>query len=487
MKLLSDLLYRVRIEQVAGNTNLAIVSVAFDSRKVEKFSVFVAIRGTLQDGHDYIPKALASGAIAVICEKLPEELVEGITYVKVKDAAAALSVVAANYYNHPATKLKLVGITGTNGKTTGATLLYKLYTGLGYKTGLISTVCNYILNEAVPSTHTTPDALELNRLLALMVQQGCQYCFMEVSSHAVDQRRIYGLKFAGAAFTNITHEHLDYHKTFDNYLQAKKQFFDDLPASAFAVINKDDRNGAVMVQNTKATVRYFAISSPADFKGKIIESSFNGLLMNIDNIEVWIRLIGQFNAFNIMLVYSVARMLGENKTNILTALSNLQPVEGRFQFVRSREGITAVVDYAHTPDALQNVLHAIRQVTDGKERIITVVGCGGDRDSTKRPMMAAIAASMSDMVILTSDNPRSEDPEEIIKQMQAGVDITMQRKTLAITDRHEAIKTAYMMSHQNDIILIAGKGHEKYQEIKGVKYPFDDLEEVKNLFETANK
>ena len=487
MKLLSDLLYRARIEQVAGSTNLAITSIGFDSRKVEKYTLFVAIRGSLVDGHNYIDTAIEKGAIAIVCEKFPEQQKEGITYVKVKDTAAALSVIASNYYNHPSSKLKLVGITGTNGKTTGATLLYKLYKALGHKTGLISTICNFIMDEPIVSTHTTPDALELNRLLALMVEKGCKYCFMEVSSHAVDQRRIFGLKFAGAAFTNITHDHLDYHKTFENYLNAKKTFFDELPASAFAVVNKDDRNGTVMVQNTRAQIKFFSMTSPSDFKGKIIESSFNGLLMNIDNIEVWIRLIGQFNAYNIMLVYSVARMLGENKTNVLTALSNLQPVEGRFQFLRSREGITAVVDYAHTPDALQNILSAIRQVTDGKERIITVVGCGGNRDSTKRPMMAAIATSMSDLVILTSDNPRSEDPEEIIKQMQGGVEPANQKKTLSITDRHEAIKTAYLMAKQNDIILLAGKGHEKYQEIKGVQYPFDDMEEVKTLFETVSR
>jgi UDP-N-acetylmuramoyl-L-alanyl-D-glutamate--2,6-diaminopimelate ligase len=486
MKLLSDLLYKVRLEKVSGNTHLAISEIEFDSRKVVNFGCFVAIKGAESDGHQFISKAIENGAIAVICESFPEIINENITYVKVKDSSSALAIMAGNFYNDPSRKIKLIGITGTNGKTTTATLLYQLFQSLGKKCGLISTVRNYINTQEIKATHTTPDSLNLNKLLAEMVDNGCTYCFMEVSSHAVVQKRIEGLHFTGAGFTNITHDHLDYHKTFENYLGAKKEFFDVLPSAAFALSNKDDRNGQVMLQNTKAEKKYYSLTSIADFKGKVIESSFSGLLMNIDNIEVWLKLIGNFNANNIMLIYGIAMLLGENKTNVLTALSNLNPVDGRFQFLKSDSGTTGIVDYAHTPDALQNVLNTIRQISGGKEKVITVVGCGGDRDKSKRPLMANIACSMSDKVILTSDNPRSEEPVDILNEMQKGIDAVSLKKALIIADRREAIKTACMLAQSGDIILVAGKGHEKYQEIKGEKFPFDDLEEIKNAFKNIN-
>lgn len=480
MKLLSDILYKVRLEEVVGTTHLAVETLCFDSRKAHAFGCFIALPGTASDGHAYVDDVVAKGVVAVVCERLPEHLDPKVTYVRVRDSHAALGVMAANFYDHPSTKLKLVGITGTNGKTTSATLLYKLFQLLGYKTGLISTVQHCIHHEVVPSTHTTPDALTLNELLTRMVKAGVTHCFMEVSSHAVVQRRIEGLVFTGAAFTNITHDHLDYHGTFDAYLAAKKGFFDQLSAGAFALVNKDDRNGKVMVQNTKAKRNTYALQQPADFKGKIMEASFSGLLMDIDHTEVWVKLIGQFNAYNVMLVYGVAKLLGEQKTNILTALSNLDPVDGRFQFVRSADGITAIVDYAHTPDALQNVLGTIHELRTRNEQVITVVGCGGDRDALKRPIMAKIACEASDKVILTSDNPRSEDPESILSQMDAGVEPQHRKKVLKLSDRREAIKTACLLAKPGDILLIAGKGHEKYQEIKGVKHPFDDLQELKN-------
>lgn len=486
MKLLSDLLYKVRLEKVSGNTHLAISEIEFDSRKIVNFGCFIAIKGIESDGHNFIYKAIENGAIAVICEKFPEQINENVTYVKVKDSSSALAIMACNFYEDPSKKIKLIGITGTNGKTTTATLLYQLFQSLGKKCGLISTVKNYINSQEVKATHTTPDSLSLNKLLVEMVEQGCTYCFMEVSSHAVVQKRIEGLHFIGGGFTNITHDHLDYHKTFENYLTAKKEFFDLLPSSAFALSNKDDRNGSVILQNSKADKKYYSLNSIADYKGKVIESSFSGLLMNIDNIEVWLKLIGNFNANNIMLVYGIAMLLGENKTNILTALSNLNPVDGRFQFLKSANGTTGIVDYAHTPDALQNVLNTIRQISGGKEKVITVVGCGGDRDKAKRPLMANIACSMSDKVILTSDNPRSEEPAEILKEMQKGIDAVSLKKALVISDRREAIKTACMLAQSGDIILIAGKGHEKYQEINGEKFPFDDMEEIKKAFENIN-
>jgi UDP-N-acetylmuramoyl-L-alanyl-D-glutamate--2,6-diaminopimelate ligase len=486
LKLLSDILYKVRLEEVSGSTHMAIASVAFDSRKIKKDSLFVATRGTAADGHSFIDKAIESGAVAIVCEQLPESRQETVTYVKVADSSYALGIIACNYFDNPSEKLKLVGVTGTNGKTTTVTLLFNLFRSLGYSAGLLSTVQNKINQTVVPATHTTPDALVLNELLAEMADKGCEYVFMEVSSHAVVQNRIAGIQFIGAVFTNITHDHLDYHKTFDEYIKAKKRFFDQLPAQAFALVNRDDRNGLVMLQNTKAQKHTYALKTIADFKCRIIENHLNGLLLNIDNHEVWVKLIGTFNAYNVLAVYATAVLLKQNTTNILTALSNLNPVEGRFQYVRSPKGVIGIVDYAHTPDALKNVLETIKDIRTGNEQVITLVGCGGDRDSAKRPVMAAIACEYSSKVILTSDNPRSEDPEEILNQMQKGINPADAKKTLRITDRREAIKAACSFSGKGDIILIAGKGHEKYQEIKGVKYDFDDLEILKETIKNLD-
>lgn len=479
MKLLSDILYKVRLEEVIGSTHMAVSSVAFDSRKVKKDSLFVATKGTAMDGHDYIQKAIDSGAVAIVCQDLPADRRENVTYVKVADSSLSLGIIACNYYENPSEKIKLVGVTGTNGKTTTVSLLFNLFRALGYSVGMLSTVQNKINNTVIPSTHTTPDALALNELLATMVEQGCDFAFMEVSSHSVVQHRIAGIRFEGGVFTNITHDHLDYHKTFDEYIKAKKRFFDQLPSDAFALVNRDDKNGPVMMQNTKASRNTYALKTVADFKCRIIENHLNGLLLNIDNQELWVKLIGTFNAYNVLAVYATAVLLKQDKTSILTALSNLNSVEGRFQYVRSPNGIIGIVDYAHTPDALKNVLETIKDIRTGNEQVITLVGCGGDRDSAKRPVMAAIACEYSNKVILTSDNPRSEDPEEILNQMQKGIAPNDVKKTLRITDRREAIKTACSFGNKGDIILIAGKGHEKYQEIKGVKYDFDDLEILK--------
>ncbi len=476
MKLLSDIIYKVRLEEIIGSTHMAISSVTFDSRKVKKDSLFVATKGTAVDGHEFITKAIESGAIAIVCEELPATKNENVTYVKVTDSSYALGIIACNFFDNPSEKLKLVGITGTNGKTTSVTLLFNLFKSLGYSVGLISTVENKINNTAIPSTHTTPDALALNELLTAMYAQGCEYVFMEVSSHAVVQHRITGLSFSGAIFSNITHDHLDYHKTFDEYIKAKKGFFDQLPNNAFALVNRDDRNGMIMLQNTKAQKHTYSLQNMADFKCKILENQLNGLLLSIDNVEVWVKLIGTFNAYNVLAVYAAAILLKQNKTNVLTALSNLNSVEGRFQYIKSPKGVIGIIDYAHTPDALKNVLETIKDLRTGNEQVITLVGCGGDRDSAKRPVMAAIACEYSTKVILTSDNPRSEDPETILDQMQKGVNPVDAKKTLRIADRKEAIKTACSLSKAGDIILIAGKGHEKYQEIKGVKQPFDDFE-----------
>lgn len=484
MKLLSDILYKARLEEVIGSTNLAISAVTFDSRKVKKDSLFVATRGTAADGHDFIDQAILAGAVAIVCEDLPSMLNEQVTYVKVTNTSLALGFIACNFYDHPSEKLKLVGVTGTNGKTTTVTLLFNLFRSLGYQVGLLSTVQNKINQAVIPSTHTTPDALSLNELLATMVEQGCQYVFMEVSSHAVVQHRIAGLVFTGAVFSNITHDHLDYHKTFDEYIKAKKGFFDALPEDAFALVNKDDRHGMVMLQNTKAHKYTYGLRTVADYKCKVIENHLNGLLLNIDGKEVWVKLIGSFNAYNILAVYATAVLLKQDRNQILIALSNLDAVEGRFQYIKSGAGIIAIVDYAHTPDALKNVLETIRDIRSGGEQVITLVGCGGDRDKTKRPVMAQIACEYSNRVILTSDNPRSEDPEEILNQMQAGISPAEAKKTLRISDRREAIKTACTLAKAGDIILVAGKGHEKYQEIKGVKHPFDDYEIVKEDFKT---
>ena len=484
MKLLSDILYKVRLEEVHGSTHMAISSVTFDSRKVKKGCLFVATRGSLVDGHEYIQKAIENGAIGIVCEDMPEQRNEGITYVKVTDSTYSLGIIACNFFDNPSDKLKLIGVTGTNGKTTTVTLLFNLFKSLGYSVGLLSTVQNKINNTIIPSTHTTPDALALNELLDTMVEQSCEFVFMEVSSHAVVQNRIAGVTFAGGVFTNITHDHLDYHKTFDEYIRAKKRFFDLLPNNAFALVNKDDKNGVVMLQNTKAKTNTYALRNVADFKCRIIENHLNGLFLNIDNQEIWVKLIGTFNAYNMLAVYATAILLKQDKTNILTALSNLNSVEGRFQYIKSPNGVIGIVDYAHTPDALKNVLETIKDIRSGNEQVITLVGCGGDRDSAKRPVMAAIACEYSNKIILTSDNPRSEDPEEILNQMQKGINPFDSKKTLRITDRREAIKTACSLSKPGDIILIAGKGHEKYQEIKGVKHDFDDLEILKETIKT---
>jgi UDP-N-acetylmuramoyl-L-alanyl-D-glutamate--2,6-diaminopimelate ligase len=482
LKLLSDILYKTRLEEIIGSTNVAISSVTFDSRKVKKDSLFIATRGTASDGHHYIELAIESGAVAIVCEDLPETLKENVTYVKVLDSSASLGYIACNFYDNPSEKLKLVGITGTNGKTTTVTLLFNLFRGLGYNVGLLSTVENKINTTVIPSTHTTPDALALNELLSKMVEAGCQYAFMEVSSHAIVQHRITGLKFTGAAFSNITHDHLDYHKTFEEYIRAKKLFFDNLQDDAFALTNKDDRNGMVMLQNTKAKKYSYGLKSIADFKCRVVENHLNGLLLSIDNQEVWVKLIGSFNAYNVLVVYAISQLLKQDRVQVLTTLSNLNSVEGRFQYIKSKTGIVAIVDYAHTPDALKNVLETIKDIRTGNEQVITLAGCGGDRDAAKRPIMAQIACEYSNKVILTSDNPRSENPEEILNQMQAGINPVDAKKTLRISDRKEAIRTAVAFAKKGDIILIAGKGHEKYQEINGIKHPFDDFEIVKEIF-----
>lgn len=486
MKLLRDILYKVNLLEVQGSTNLAIASMTFDSRKVSKDCLFIAVKGTQSDGHAFIEKAIASGAVAIVCEEFPEVIHEKVVYVKVPDSAKATGIMAANFYDNPSAELKLVGVTGTNGKTTTVTLLYQLFRALGYKAGMFTTVRNMINNEEIPSTHTTPDAIELNRLLRKMVEAGCKYVFMEVSSHSVVQHRVTGLQFAGGVFTNITHDHLDYHKTFDAYIKAKKGFFDMLPVDSFALVNKDDANSSVMVQNTRALKRSFSVKSLADFKCRVMENQFSGLQLNVDGTEMWSKLIGSFNAYNILAVYATAVLLGQEKMNVLTTLSTLSAVEGRFQYVRNDKGVTGIVDYAHTPDALENVLKTIRDIRTGNEKVITVVGCGGDRDAAKRPVMAKIACELSDKVILTSDNPRSEDPAEILRMMEEGVDIQYAKKKLSIIDRKEAIRTAVALAGPGDIILVAGKGHEKYQEIKGVKHPFDDMEILKQNLEINN-
>jgi len=483
VKLLSDILYKTRLDEIVGSTNLAISSVTFDSRQVKKDSLFIATVGVTVNGHKFIDKAIEMGAIAIVCEELPYQINENITYIKVLNSSESLGYIACNFYDNPSEKLKLIGITGTNGKTTTVTLLFNLFRGLGYNVGLLSTVENKINNVVIPSTHTTPDALELNQLLNNMVEQGCQYAFMEVSSHAIVQHRITGLQFTGAAFSNITHDHLDYHKTFDEYIKAKKLFFDNLPIESFALTNKDDRNGMVMLQNTKAKKYTYGLKSVADFKCRVIENHLNGLLLNIDNQEVWIKLIGSFNAYNALVVYAVSQLLKQDKVQVLTTLSNLNSVEGRFQYVKSKTGIIAIVDYAHTPDALKNVLETIKDIRNGNEQVITVIGCGGDRDAAKRPIMAKIACELSNKTILTSDNPRSENPEEILNQMQEGLSPVDAKNALRISDRKEAIKTAVAFAKDGDILLIAGKGHEKYQEINGVKHHFDDFEIIKELFE----
>lgn len=476
MKLLKDILYRVNIESVTGNTNVAVENICFDSREVANFTVFVAIRGTQVDGHRFISNTVEAGAIAVICEDLPEELNDEVCYVQVKDSQAALALMACNFYDNPSERIHLIGITGTNGKTTTATLLHQLFMNLGHKVGLLSTVVNKIQKEEIPSTHTTPNPIELNQLLARMIEEGCTHCFMEVSSHALVQHRTTGLAFKVGVFTNITHDHLDYHGTFDNYIAAKKLLFDGLGANSFALVNRDDFHGEVMLQNTKAKQLSFGLKTMADYKCKIIENDFNGLHLNIDGNEVWTHLIGNFNAYNLLCAYAVADVLEEDKIEVLTQISQLTPVRGRFQYVRSSNNVTGIVDYAHTPDALKKVLDTINEIRTGNERVITVVGCGGDRDKDKRPKMADIACKGSDQVIFTSDNPRSEDPESIISDMQAGVEGTDFKKTLSITNRKEAIKAAVSFANEGDIILVAGKGHETYQIIGDLVLDFNDME-----------
>lgn len=486
MKLLKDILYKVGLIEVIGSTNEPITSISFDSRKIEKNSLFIAVKGTLSDGHKYIDETIAKGAVAVLCEELPDTINDKITYIKVNNTSIALGIVASNFYDNPSENITLVGVTGTNGKTTTVTLLFNLFRKLGYNVGLMSTVTNQINDTPIPSTHTTPDAIQLNELLREMLNNGCTHCFMEVSSHAVMQNRIAGIHFTGAVFTNITHDHLDYHKTFHEYIKAKKRFFDMLGSTAFALTNKDDANGEIMLQNTKATKKTYSLHAMSDYRCKVVENQFSGLLLNIDKTEVWSKLIGNFNAYNLLAVYATAVLLKEDKTNVLTTLSTLSSVEGRFQYVTTEKGIIGIVDYAHTPDALMNVLKTINDIRTGNEQVITVVGCGGDRDAAKRPIMAKIACDLSNKVILTSDNPRSEEPDTIIKQMEKGVDAVNHKKTLLITNRAEAIKTACSIANAGDIVLIAGKGHEKYQEVKGVKHPFDDmlvLKENLKLFE----
>lgn len=487
MKNLKDILYKVGIEAVHGTTDIVISKIEFDSRKIELNDIFVAIRGTLSDGHDYIEKALGLGAVAIICEEFPSLIVNGVTYIKVKNANEALAFLAANYYDKPSEKLKLVGVTGTNGKTTIASLLYQMFKKAGYKVGLLSTVKIMVDTEEFKATHTTPDSLTLNFYLNEMIREGCEFCFMEVSSHGVHQKRTEALHFTGGVFTNLSHDHLDYHNTFAEYRDVKKSFFDNLPKSAFAITNIDDKNGLVMLQNTKAKKLTYALKSYSDYKAHILENQLSGLLLKINDNEVWVKLIGSFNAYNLLAIYGVAVELGIERVEALRLLSELESVSGRFQFIVSDTKITAIVDYAHTPDALENVLKTIEDIRTKNEQLITVVGCGGDRDTTKRPIMANIASTMSDKAIFTSDNPRTENPETIIEAMEKGVEPQNFKKTVSILDRKQAIKTACQLANPNDIILIAGKGHETYQEINGVRYDFDDLQIVTELLQQLNK
>ena len=481
---LNELLKNVKPICIIGSDDIDITGVNIDSRKIETGHLFVAIKGTQTDGHKFIPKALELGASAVLCEDIPEEKAVGVTYVQVESTESAVGPVATVFFGEPSKKLKLVGVTGTNGKTTIATLLYNMFRKFGHKCGLLSTVCNYIEGEAIPADHTTPDPIELNHLLSKMVEAGCEYAFMECSSHAIAQKRIGGLDFTGGIFTNLTRDHLDYHKTFENYRDAKKAFFDGLSKDAFAITNADDKNGNVMVQNCKAKIKTYSTRSMADFRARIIECHFEGMYLEIDGREVGVQFIGKFNVSNLLAVYGAAVMLGKKPEDILLILSTLKSVAGRLEPIRSKEGVTAIVDYAHTPDALENVLNAIHEVLDGKGgQVITVCGAGGNRDKGKRPLMAQEAAKQSDRVIITSDNPRFEEPQDIINDMLEGLNAQQKKKTISIVDRKEAIRTATMMANKGDVILIAGKGHEDYQEIKGVKHHFDDREIVREIFE----
>lgn len=486
MKVLKDILYKVSLTSTIGDMEIRVSNIVFDSRNVMARSAFVAVAGTLVDGHEFIESAIKKGATVIVCEKLPVVITEGITYVQVVNSAKALGIIASNFFDNPSEKIKAVGVTGTNGKTTTVTLLHQLFVAMGYSTGLLSTVENKINEQVIPATHTTPDAVSVQALLRKMVDEGCTHCFMEVSSHAIVQERIAGLKLAGAVFTNITHDHLDYHGTFDEYIKAKKKLFDELPKDAFALVNGDDRRSQVILQNCKAAHHTFALKTSADFKAKIISNTLEGLELDINGKQIWFRMIGAFNAYNLLGVLGVASLLGEEEDEVLRALSAIRGAKGRFDRI-SIGGIIAIVDYAHTPDALDNVLKTINGVRTGNEQLITVVGCGGNRDKTKRPIMAKLAVSESNKAIFTSDNPRFEDPMEILREMQAGVGPSELRKTLTIEDRREAIKTAVMLSKKGDIILIAGKGHEDYQEIKGVKYHFDDAEVVTEILEQLTR
>jgi UDP-N-acetylmuramoyl-L-alanyl-D-glutamate--2,6-diaminopimelate ligase len=487
MKVLQDILYKVHLKQVAGSTAVPVSSIEIDSRKVKPGSVFVAIRGAQSDGHAFISKAVEQGAAAIVCEEMPAALAENLVYIVVNNTHEAVAYMAHNFYDEPSARVKLVGVTGTNGKTTIATVLFKLFTQLGYTCGLVSTVQNQVADRVIPATHTTPDAVSLNALLKQMADEGCTHVFMECSSHAIHQHRITGLHFAGGIFSNITHDHLDYHKTFDEYIRVKKSFFDHLTADAFAISNADDKRGEVMLQNTPAAKYLYSLKSPAAFKGRILENALTGLVMMVNDKEVHFRLIGEFNAYNLLAVYGAAVCLGEDSDQVLTALSMLSGAEGRFDYIISSEMVIGIVDYAHTPDALENVLMTIKKLRKGHEQVITVVGCGGDRDRTKRPVMGQMACDLSDKVIFTSDNPRSEDPEAILRDMEQGLSSAAKRKYISIVDRKEAIRTAVSMANKEDIILVAGKGHEKYQDIGGVKHHFDDKEVLQEMFNQIKK
>ena len=482
MKYLSEIIEGLAFTELQGSADTEITAVVFDSREVIPGSLFVAVKGILADGHDFILQAIEDGAVAVICEFLPARVTGEVDFLMVADSSVALGLVSANFYDNPSSKLKLVGITGTNGKTTIATLLYKLFRDLGYKCGLLSTVENQINGRVIQATHTTPDPVELNRLMHEMVEEGCDYCFMEVSSHAIAQHRISALQFSGGIFSNLTHDHLDYHKTFDIYLKTKKSFFDELPPDAFALTNIDDKNGNVMLQNTKAHKKTYGLKTMADYKARILENQFEGLLLQIDNEEVWFKMVGTFNAYNLLAVYAAAMLLEQDKAKILTSLSKLTGARGRFDYRIAPNKVIGIVDYAHSPDAVQNILSTIHDIRKGNEKVITVIGCGGDRDKSKRSIMARTACEWSDKVILTADNPRSEDPAKIIKDMEEGVDPAFRRYTVSIADRRETIKTACLLARPGDIVLVAGKGHEKYQEINGVKTHFDDMEELTEQF-----
>lgn len=487
MKILKDILYKVAIESVTGSTEIAIHKIDFDSRKIEENDVFVAIRGSLSDGHDFIEKAIHLGAAAIICDTLPDKIEKGITYIKVKDTNTALAFMAANYFGNPSEKLKLVGVTGTNGKTTIASLLFQLFQKAGFKVGLLSTVKIMVDETEYKATHTTPDSITINHYLNEMIEAGVTHCFMEVSSHGIHQKRTEALHFVGGVFTNLSHDHLDYHPTFAEYRDVKKSFFDSLPKTAFALSNIDDKNGTIMLQNTGARKFTYALKTYADFKAQILESQLSGLLLKVNDNEVWVKLIGTFNAYNILAIYGTAIELGMDSLEALRLLSDLESVSGRFQYIVSKGTITAIVDYAHTPDALENVLKTIEDIRTKNEQLITVVGCGGNRDKTKRPIMAKIATDLSDKAILTSDNPRNEDPEVILNEMEEGVEAHNYKKILRITDRKQAIKTACQLAQPNDIILIAGKGHETYQEINGIRHHFDDMETVKEILDQLGK